>query len=186
MPLDMEYAPCGTIRRMKLKPNAETGTSYSISQMAALTGYTPDTLRFYEKSGLLSAVGRSGGRRAYTDEDCYTLSIITCLKNTGMPLGEIRRYMELAAKGEKSVDARLAIMRRQAAAIKNQMDELKLCEERIAFKVWYYETAKREGLSAVVDIGAAVARYRRETKRKVAFDLPCAGHGETSKKKGAK
>lgn len=167
---------------MNLKQKEGIGRTYSISQMAALTGYTPDTLRFYEKSGLLSGIRRRGGRRAYTDADCYAIGIVTCLKDTGMPLGEIRRYMELASKGERSVDERLAIMKRQADYIKEQMAVLKLCEERILFKVWYYETAKREGLSAVKDIEAAVARYRRETKRKVAFDLPCAKTGEMSGK----
>ena len=49
------------------------------------------------------------------------------------------------------------------------MEELRLCEERISFKVWYYETAKREGLKAVKDIDAALDRYRRETGRKVSF-----------------
>ncbi|MBR1586858.1 MAG: MerR family transcriptional regulator [Kiritimatiellae bacterium] len=153
--------------------------------MSELTGYTPDTLRFYEKSGLLPGIKRRGRRRAYTDADCYAIGIVTCLKDTGMPLGEIRRYMELAAKGERSVDERLAIMKRQAESIKSQMAVLKLCEERILFKVWYYETAKREGLSAVADIEAAVARYRMETKRKVTFDMPCTGH-EALNRKGTK
>lgn len=182
-PLDLEWTPCDKIRAMKSKPREDSAPRYSISQMSALTGYTPDTLRFYEKSGLLPGIKRCRGRRVYTDADCYAIGIVTCFKDTGMPLGEIRRYMALAAKGERSVDERLAIMKRQAESIKSQMAELKLCEARILFKVWYYETAKKEGFSAVEDMEAALARYRKETKRKVTFDMPRTGH-ETFQKKG--
>ena len=154
---------------MKSKTDKDHGAGYSISQMCRRTGYTADTLRFYEKAGLLPGVRREGGRRVYTDEDYYNICIIACLKKTGLPLAEIRRYMELTKRGEKSVGQRLELMCRHEAEVRRQMDELRVCEERIAFKVWYYETAKREGLKAVKDIKATLERYRRETGRKVSF-----------------
>ena len=154
---------------MKSKTDKDNGAGYSISQMCERTGYTADTLRFYEKAGLLPGVRRESGRRVYTDEDYYNICIIVCLKKTGLPLVEIRRYMELTKRGEKSVGQRLELMRRHEAEIRKQMDELRVCEERIAFKVWYYETAKREGLKAVKDIKATLERYRRETGRNVSF-----------------
>ena len=154
---------------MKSKTDKDNGAGYSISQMCERTGYTADTLRFYEKAGLLPGVRRESGRRVYTDEDYYNICIIACLKKTGLPLAEIRRYMELTKRGEKSVEQRLELMRRHEAEIRKQMDELRVCEERIAFKVWYYETGKREGLKAVKDINTTLERYRRETGRKVSF-----------------
>ena len=154
---------------MKSKTDKDHVAGYSISQMCRRTGYTADTLRFYEKAGLLLGVRRESGRRVYTDEDYYNICIIACLKKTGLPLVEIRRYMELTKRGEKSVGQRLELMRRHEAEIRKQMDELRVCEERIALKVWYYETAKREGLKAVKDIKATLERYRRETGRNVSF-----------------
>ena len=154
---------------MKSKTHKDDGAGYSISQMCRRTGYTADTLRFYEKAGLLPGVRRIGGRRAYTDEDYYSICIIICLKKTGLPLDEIRRYMELTKRGERSVGQRLELMRRHEAEVRKQIEELRVCEERIAFKVWYYETAKREGLKSVKDIDATLERYRRETGRKVEF-----------------
>ena len=154
---------------MKSKTHKDDGVGYSISQMCKRTGYTADTLRFYERAGLLPDVRRAGGRRVYTDEDYYSICIVTCLKKTGLPLAEIRRYMELTKRGERSVGQRLELMRRHEAEVKKKMDELRVCEERIAFKVWYYETAKHEGLKAVKDIDATLERYRCETGRKVDF-----------------
>mgnify|MGYP002869091190 CR=1 FL=1 len=158
---------------MDLEQKKSAGAEYSISEVSRLTGYSVDTLRFYEKAGLLPGVARRGGRRRYSVRDCHALGIITCLKNTGMPLDEIRRYMELGGRGEDSVDERLAIMRRQQDSIEERMRELQLCRERIAFKVWYYETARKEGLAGLQrDIEATLERYRRETKRNVSFDTP--------------
>ena len=154
---------------MNSKTHKDEGAGYSISQMCKRTGYTADTLRFYEKAGLLPGVRRVGGRRVYTDEDYYGICIISCLKKTGLPLAEIRRYMDLTKRGERSVGQRLELMRRHGAEVKKQIEELRVCEERIAFKVWYYETAKREGLKALADTNAALARYRKETGRKVEF-----------------
>ena len=154
---------------MKPKAQKASDAKYTISQMCERTGYSADTLRFYEKAGLLPGVRRVGGRRVYTDEDYYSICIVTCLKKTGLPLAEIRRYMELTTRGERSVGQRLELMRRHESEIKRQMDALRVCEERIVFKVWYYETAKREGLKSVKDIDATLARYRRETGRKVDF-----------------
>ena len=48
---------------MKSKSDKDNGTGYSISQMCRRTGYTADTLRFYEKAGLLPGVSRVGGRK---------------------------------------------------------------------------------------------------------------------------
>ena len=56
--------------------------------MCERTGYTADTLRFYEKAGLLPGVRRRSGRRVYTDENLRALSLLDCLKKTGMPLAD--------------------------------------------------------------------------------------------------
>lgn len=141
------------------------GTEYTISQMCERTGYTADTLRFYEKAGLLPGVRRRSGRRVYTDENLRALSLLDCLKKTGMPLAEIAEFMRLTTRGDATVAKRLAMMRRRAAAVKAMMDEIKACADHIAFKVWYYETAAKEGLAALADIPATLARYRKETGR---------------------
>ena len=69
---------------------------YSIRYVSQKTGLSSHTLRFYEKEGLLKNVGRSqGGFRQYTDEDLEALGLICCLKNTGMSLQEITRFVTL-------------------------------------------------------------------------------------------
>ena len=142
---------------------------YTIAEAALKTGYDAETLRYYEREGLLRGIARKGARRIYSEENIRAISLITCLKKTGMPLKAIREYVALTARGDKSVAKRLDLMRRHSKEVARQLEEVTRFKERIDFKVWYYETAQREGLSAVADIDAALVRYRRETGRDVSF-----------------
>ncbi|GAA2717572.1 MerR family transcriptional regulator [Micromonospora olivasterospora] len=68
---------------------------YPPSEAARRSGFSLDTLRYYEKIGLLSDVARtSGGRRVFTDEDLSWLGLFRCLRDTGMPIAEMCRYAE--------------------------------------------------------------------------------------------
>ena len=82
---------------------------YSIQEVSQKTGLTAHTLRYYEKEGLLSGVERTqGGFRQYTDEDLERLGLICCLKNTGMPLQESARFVQLAHQGDRTLEERAA------------------------------------------------------------------------------
>ncbi|WP_051052335.1 MerR family transcriptional regulator [Paenibacillus sonchi] len=70
---------------------------YSIKQTAELTGITEDTIRYYEKIGLLPRAQRKGNsHRIYSDNDIETMKLITCLKKTGMSLDDMRPYLDLS------------------------------------------------------------------------------------------
>ncbi len=70
---------------------------YSIKQTSELTGITEDTIRYYEKIGLLPRAQRKGNsHRIYSDNDIETMKLITCLKKTGMPLDDMRPFLDLS------------------------------------------------------------------------------------------
>ncbi|KWX71439.1 MerR family transcriptional regulator [Paenibacillus jilunlii] len=70
---------------------------YSIKQTSELTGITEDTIRYYEKIGLLPRAQRKGNsHRIYSDNDIETMKLITCLKKTGMSLDDMRPYLDLS------------------------------------------------------------------------------------------
>ena len=163
----MELTPSDIILVMNSKTQKKDGEEYSISQVCELTGYSADTLRFYEKEGLLPGVMRRGGRRVYSETNLLAVKLIDCLKKTGMPLGDIAEFMRLTTKGDKSVKKRLEMMRKREVAAKAQLAEIQASLAHIEFKVWYYETAEKEGLAALADIEATLERYRRETGRKI-------------------
>lgn len=123
---------------------------YTVGEMAKLLGVPASTLRYYDKEGLLPFVERSpSGMRMFQEKDYEWLQIIECLKKTGMPLKDIRTYIDMAMQGDATINDRLQMMYRQREAVRAQMAELRKTLDTLDFKCWYYETAKAAGSTAV-------------------------------------
>ena len=119
---------------------------YTIREVAQRTGLTASTLRYYEREGLLCAVERNGGgRRVYGEEAMDWLSIITCLKNTGMPIQEIRRFVMLCGQGDETLQERYYIILRHRAATEQRIAALRKELEHIDRKAAYYRAACEAG-----------------------------------------
>jgi DNA-binding transcriptional MerR regulator len=84
----------------------------TIAEAAAACGLTADTLRYYERDGLLvRPVGRSAsGHRRYTDADLGWIEMVTRLRATGMPIRDVRRYAALVRAGDGNEAARLDLL----------------------------------------------------------------------------
>ena len=112
---------------------------YSIQEVCNKTGLTAHTLRYYEKEGLLTDVGRSaGGFRQYTDEDLEWLGLICCLKNTGMPLQEIARFVRLAHEGDYTLRERVELLKEHREKLAERMAEMQRYMDKITWKVNYF------------------------------------------------
>jgi len=100
--------------------------SYTIAEAASATALTPDTLRYYERDGLmLQPVDRSAtGHRRYSERDLTWIQLITCLRGTGMPIRDVRRYAELVRQGEGNEQARLDLLRAHRARVLAQLAEV--------------------------------------------------------------
>ncbi|GLY98952.1 MerR family transcriptional regulator [Actinoplanes sp. NBRC 103695] len=125
--------------------------TYSPGEAAEKTGFSIDTLRYYERIGLLSHIGRTpGGRRAFTDNDIEWLGTLRCLRDTGMPIARMRRYAELT-RIERTEAERLRILEEHDAEVTRRISELQEQRQYIRNKIaWYRETAEpfpREQLS---------------------------------------
>lgn len=125
---------------------------YTVGQMAKKMGVAPSALRYYDKEGLLPFVERSdGGIRVFTDQDWQWLSIIECLKQTGLPIKEIKTFIDWCMEGDATIEARLELMQRQREAVREQIDQMRDTLALLDYKCWYYETAKKAGTCAVHD-----------------------------------
>lgn len=98
--------------------------AYTISQVSKLTGISPSTIRYYDKEGLLPRVERKNGIRLFTDTDIRWFHLLTCLKNTGMPIKRIREYAKLTLQGDTSLKERQALIREQRQFVQDQIDQL--------------------------------------------------------------
>lgn len=123
---------------------------YTVGEMAKKIGVAPSTLRYYDKEGLLPFVERSsGGIRVFKEADYEWLKVIECLKKTGMPLKDIKTFIEMAMQGDSTIDERLEMIKKQRDEVGRQMQELQETMDTLNFKCWYYETAKSAGTTAV-------------------------------------
>ena len=100
--------------------------TYTVGEMAKLLGIPASTLRYYDREGLLPFVERfSGGIRHFRDSDMEWLRVITCMKSAGMSLRDIREYIQLALRGDDTIEARLRLFLRQRAVLEERMEELR-------------------------------------------------------------
>ena len=109
----------------------------SIGEVAAQFGLEPDTLRYYERIGVLPAPPRnSAGHRIYTDQDVHLIEVLLHLRDTGMPLTRIAESTRLVASDPDGVPERLALLEEhQAEALKRLhawQSSLTLIEQKIA------------------------------------------------------
>ena len=117
---------------------------YSIRDVSKKTGLSAHTLRYYEKEGLLSHVGRSsGGFRQYSDEDLEALGLICCLKNTGMSLQEITRFVELTHEGEQTLKARVEMLREHRENVIARMAEMQKYLDKVTWKLNFFSEKLR-------------------------------------------
>ena len=124
---------------------------YTIKATAEMTNLSPHVLRYYEKEGLLPRVKRSGsGIRQYSYEDLEWLSLVCCLKNTGMSIKEIREFVNLSLEGPETLKIRCELLERHKKDMEDHIQEMRRYLENITHKIavftkQYQEYSKCEG-----------------------------------------
>ncbi|MGF0115305.1 MerR family transcriptional regulator [Promicromonospora sp. Marseille-Q5078] len=112
----------------------------TIAQVADRTGLTPDTLRYYERAGLIERVGRStGNQRRYSAADLVWLEFLLRLRETGMPISGMQRYARLRAEGDATLGERLALLREHRDDLAARIRRLRDHEDALDDKITHYE-----------------------------------------------
>lgn len=125
--------------------------AYTVGEMANIMGVPASTLRYYDKEGLLPFVERtSGGIRMFKEQDYEWMKIIECMKRAGMPIKDIRDYIELAFEGDATIHERLQLFQNQKRLVQEQMKSLQHTLDVLDYKCWYYETAESAGTTDVL------------------------------------
>lgn len=122
---------------------AAPARTYAPADAARRSGFSLDTLRYYEKIGLVRDVRRDGaGRRVYDDADLEWLGVLRCLRDTGMPIAAMRRYAGLALDdgpgADGTVPERLALLEAHADRVAETIELLVRQQQHLAEKIAYY------------------------------------------------
>lgn len=122
--------------------------SYTPREAVEKTGFSMDTLRYYERIGLLDSVDRNaGGQRVFTDDDLAWLGILRCLRDTGMPIQRMLRYAELARAGDDTFAQRAELLEEHDQEIEAKIAALRDERARIREKIrWYRDNTPDRGI----------------------------------------
>lgn len=118
---------------------------YSISQFSALTGFSVHTLRFYEKAGILAPLRLENNHRSYSARDVEWITFITRLKETGMPLKEIKYYADLRAQGDETAQARMLLLQQHNEILRQRIAVLNESVQHLDKKISYYNRLLNPG-----------------------------------------
>lgn len=112
----------------------------TIGAFAKQCGISKDTLRYYEKIGLIRRVQRdAAGRRFFRSEDLAWIEFIKRLKDTGMPLAEIKRYVDLREKGRSTLQGRYQLLKQHAAVLSDRIKADSVNLDQLKQKMAFYK-----------------------------------------------
>ena len=116
--------------------------SHSVAEAAAASGLTADTLRYYERDGLMlrSVPRATSGHRQYAQADLDWIRLITKLRSTGMPIRDVRRYTELVRAGDGNEQERLDLLRAHRQVVLARLAEVQDHLGAIDYKIGLYES----------------------------------------------
>ncbi|MDR3244478.1 MAG: MerR family transcriptional regulator [Elusimicrobiota bacterium] len=142
--------------------------NYTISQAAQKYGMTAHTLRYYDKEGLLPFVDRTeAGIRSFKESDFEGLTIIVCLKDTGMPVKKIKQFMDWCQQGDKTIKKRLNLFVEQKKSVERQIAVLNKHKKKIKYKIWYYQTALKHGTTDIHKEKECIKKVNKALKAKI-------------------
>ncbi len=103
------------------------------------TGLSIDTLRYYERIGLLGPVERTaGGRRRFSEAQVGWLQVLRCLRETGMSIADIADFARLARRGSDSTSECIAVLESHDARVEEQIAQLRERRSQLRKKIDYY------------------------------------------------
>ena len=119
----------------------------TIKQVCKRYGLTQDTLRYYEKIGVIPPVHRSAsGIRDYDEHDLGWVENAVCLRSAGVPVESIAEYVKLYQAGDETFAARRDLLSHVLADLTEQRSQLDAAIQKLTYKVSRYEAAVRTGV----------------------------------------
>jgi DNA-binding transcriptional MerR regulator len=114
----------------------------TIAEVCKKYGMTADTLRYYERVGLIPKVGRTvGGIRNYAEQDCLWIEFIKCMRGAGVQVESMIEYVALFQQGESTSEARKQILIKERDRIAEHIKEMQDVLERLNYKIEVYYNA---------------------------------------------
>ncbi len=119
--------------------------NYSISDAATRAGISIHTLHYYEREGLLHVARASSGHRRYTSDDLAWIGILTCLRETGMPIRTMREFAKLVQQDSSNIPERIQILEAHRLEVIEHLAALQHNLEHVEGKIGFYKKVLAQG-----------------------------------------
>lgn len=118
----------------------------TIKEVSAKYQITQDTLRYYERVGMIPPVKRTtGGIRDYGETDCGWIELALCMRSAGLPVEAMIEYVRLTQEGDGTIAARLELLQEQRERLLAQQEKIAQTLERLNYKIGRYKEAVQTG-----------------------------------------
>lgn len=112
----------------------------TIAEVSRRYGLTADTLRYYERIGLIPPVPRgAGGVRCYDEDSCRWIELMKCMRGAGVRIEALIEYVALYRRGNETLDARRELLVEQRRQLRQRMAEMQESLDRLDYKISLYE-----------------------------------------------
>lgn len=116
-----------------------------IAEVSKMYDISADTLRYYERIGLLEHVRRNeNGIRDYSEADCARIQFIKCMRGANVSIEALIEYMQLFAEGDSTVAARKALLEEQRDLVQERINEMQAGLDRLNYKIENYDSIIRK------------------------------------------
>jgi DNA-binding transcriptional MerR regulator len=116
----------------------------TIAETSKKYGLTADTLRYYERIGLIPPVPRTkGGVRNYDDASCGWIELVRCMRSAGVQIEALIEYGALCRQGEGTEERRKEILLEQRALLLGRMEKMQRSLDRLDYKIANYDQILR-------------------------------------------
>ena len=122
-----------------------------ISEVSKTCDISSDTLRYYERIGLLPPVNRTRGRiREYHEHDVRRIEFVKCMRSAGLPLEMLIEYFKLLEQGDQTIEARKEMLKEQRDVLASRIAELQKTLNLLDYKIAVYDSAVLHAEQAIV------------------------------------
>ncbi|MEV5003142.1 MerR family transcriptional regulator [Nocardioides sp. LML1-1-1.1] len=141
--------------------------SYTIKEVAALTGLPASTLRYYESIGVISPISRgaSSKHRVYDEDDLDQLMWVACLAATGLSVADMRTYVANGRCGPEAAADQVTLLTAQQARLRAEAEHLALRQRYVALKIDYWRAVEAGATDRAQEISVEADRLADELRR---------------------
>lgn len=111
----------------------------TIKEVSQKYNISADTLRYYEKEGLIGKVPKINGKRNYTENEEKNIEFIICMCQAGLSINILKKYISLFKEGESTILQRKKLLEEQKMILSHKIDRMNIALNKLNYKIDYYE-----------------------------------------------